>query len=118
MVGAVLTGTLLGILTGLGIGGGSLLLLYLTFVKDLPPDLSRNISLLFFFPAASLSYFKKGQRIPFKKLMPAAAAGCLAAAAFSLLARVLDPRYFKKALGLLFIFTGLYELGVFRKRPH
>ena len=106
----VLSGTALGILTGLGIGGGSLLLLWLTGVLGAEPELARNISLLFFFPSALISCLLSRKNIPWKLLLPGILAGVLSAALFAVLARSLDPELFRKALGLLFLFTGLREL--------
>ena len=102
--------TALGLLTGLGVGGGSLLLLYLTGFLSLDPSTARSISLLFFFPAALLSGFRNRKKVPYGSLLPAVLPGILAAALFSLLSQFLDPAFFRKALGGLFIFTGLREL--------
>ena len=110
MVKAIIISAVLGVLTALGIGGGSLLLLYLTTFAAFSPAEARGISLLFFFPAACFSYFKKGHHVPFKKLLPAIFSGCLTAAVFSFAARKIDPHFFEKALGLLFLFLGLREL--------
>ena len=50
---AILVGFLLGILTGLGTGGGSLLVLWLTLVLQFPPAQAKVINLLFFLPSAA-----------------------------------------------------------------
>ena len=114
---ALLAGTALGILSGLGVGGGSLLLLWLTLAVHMDASQARLISLLFFFPASLLSCILKRRQIPWKILLPAMAAGSLAALVFSLLARFLDPEIFRKALGLLLVFTGIRQLFPTRHRP-
>ena len=48
----LIVGTVLGFLSGLGIGGGSLLILWLTMVLHTDPLVSRSINLLFFIPSA------------------------------------------------------------------
>ena len=48
----IAVGTILGFLAGLGIGGGSLLILWLTMVLGMPQPEARFINLLFFLPAA------------------------------------------------------------------
>ena len=48
MVKAIIISAVLGVLTALGIGGGSLLLLYLTTFAAFSPAEARGISLLFF----------------------------------------------------------------------
>lgn len=107
---ALSAGTLLGILTGLGLGGGSLLMLFLTLAMHMAPDQARILCLLFFFPAALLTCILKRKEIPFRHLLPAMLWGSLSALVFSLLARRTDPRHFQKALGLLLLAVGLREL--------
>ena len=48
----LLVGIVLGVLSGLGIGGGSLLILWLTFVLGMDHETARGINLLFFVPSA------------------------------------------------------------------
>ena len=109
-------GTALGVLTGLGIGGGSLLLLFLTLILHMDPATARGISLLFFFPASAVSCFLHRKSIPWKDLGPAIAAGILAAALFSLISKRLEPLWLKKFLGLLFLSVGIREL-FFKNSP-
>lgn len=55
--------TLLGFLSGLGVGGGSLLILWLTLVLNMDQPMARTINLLFFIPSAiitSLFRWKQG----------------------------------------------------------
>ena len=104
--------TLLGILSGLGVGGGSLLILWLTFVIHLPPQDARIINLLFFIPcalAATLYRWRKGG-IALKEIWPGMAAGCLAAVGGTLLARNIEVFMLKKLFGFLLLLTGIREL--------
>ena len=60
---SIFTGVLLGFLAGLGIGGGSLLILWLTLVLHADPENARMINLMFFLTAAgsvSIIRWKKG----------------------------------------------------------
>ena len=52
---SLLIGSVLGFLAGLGIGGGSLLILWLTVVLGTDPQTARSINLLFFLPAAIIA---------------------------------------------------------------
>ena len=112
MVMAVLVGTVLGFLAGLGIGGGSLLILWLTFVMNLDPQTARGINLLFFLPSALTALFfrQKQGTVELKKIFPAMVSGCAAALAFSWLGSGLDLELLKKLFGGLLILTGLREL--------
>lgn len=51
---ALLAGTITGILSAFGIGGGSLLLIYLTSFAAIDQHQAQGINLLYFLPAASL----------------------------------------------------------------
>ena len=109
---AVAVGTVLGFLAGLGIGGGSLLILWLTMVLDMPHSAARGINLLFFLPAAIIcACFRCRQgMIPFRKILPAIITGCIAAAVFSYLSTLIDITALKKLFSGLLILTGLREV--------
>lgn len=108
----LLISTALGFLAGIGVGGGSLLIMYLTLLLDLPYPQARILNLLFFLPSAltaSIFRWKQG-RLQIKKILPAIAAGCVAAAIFSWVSGHADIRLLKKAFGILLLFTGIREL--------
>lgn len=114
---ALVIATALGFLTGLGVGGGSLLLLWLTAVLHWPPEQARGMNLLFFLPSALIScYFRKKQGLlkP-KQLLPGIIAGCLAAGITAWLTRNLDTAVLKKLFGILLLVTGTRELFSRRK---
>ena len=108
----MIVGAVLGFLAGLGVGGGSLLILWLTLVCHTEPETARLMNLLFFLPCAltAIPFRLRQGSVPFRKLLPAIAAGCAAAFCFSLLGRHLDTKLLKKLFGMLLIFTGLREL--------
>lgn len=105
-------GTLLGFLSGLGIGGGSLLILWLTMVLHTDPLVARSINLLFFIPSAlvSCAIRQKQGNLKLKPLLPAMIAGCAAAAVFSWISTILDVQILKKFFGIILIAAGLREL--------
>lgn len=107
-------GTILGFLSGLGIGGGSLLLLWLTLVLNQDSLTARAINLLFFLPAAltALSFRWKQGRLPLKKILPAMLSGAASSAAFTLLGQRMDTNMLEKLFGILLLITGARELMV------
>ena len=113
----LLAGTVLGFLSGLGTGGGSLLLLWLTMVVGMPQQDARMVNLLFYLPAALITLLlrKKQGLLPVKPLLPGMAAGCAAAFLFSRLENILDAVLMKKAFGVLLLFLGIREL-FYRRR--
>ena len=104
--------TLLGFLTGLGVGGGSLLILWLTLVEGYSAPAARGINLLFFIPAALIScLFRKGQgALDPAKTWPAMAAGAVSAAVFSLIGTAVKPEMLRIPFGILLTVTGIREI--------
>lgn len=114
---SVFIGAALGFLSGLGTGGGSLLILWLTLVIGLGPEEARIINLLFFIPSALFACIfriKQGQ-LQIKKVLPAIIAGSLCSAVISYIADLWDPQILRKAFGILLLITGFKEL-LFRQK--
>ena len=116
MVGSLpfqlLLGTVLGFLAGIGVGGGSLLMLWLTVVMGQSHAMARSINLLFFLPSALIACcfrWKQGT-LDLKAVLPAILAGCIAAGICAWLGTLLDTRLLKKLFGGLLMVTGLREL--------
>ena len=112
MLESVLVGTVLGFLSGLGTGGGSLLILWLTMIRAMPQEQARMINLMFFLPSAVIAclfHWKQGE-LPFKKILPAVIAGSIMAGLFAWLAGSWDTHILKKGFGILLLFTGAREL--------
>lgn len=109
---AVAMGTALGFLSGLGTGGGSLLILWLTLGTGMEPEQARLINLMFFIPSAvvaCLFRWKQG-KLDIKKILPAMVAGSISAVLFSMIGSRMDTSLLKKLFGGLLIVTGLREL--------
>ena len=110
----------LGFLAGIGVGGGSLLILWLTLVLGMSQAEARILNLLFFLPSAvvaSLFRWKQG-KLEIKKILPAIIAGCVAAAICSVLSKNLEMELLKRLFGGLLIITGIRELMYKTKKEH
>ncbi len=109
---ALAAGILFGFLSGLGIGGGSLLMVWLTLVVGISASEARAINLLFFLPAAMCACFFRWKQgtLPLKKLWIPILLGCLTAALFSWLGTRLETQTLRKIFGLLLLVTGMREL--------
>ena len=108
----LIIGTALGFLAGIGVGGGSLLILWLTLVLDMDHPQARIINLLFFLPSAivaSIFRWRQG-KLEIKKVLPAIIAGCIAAGICSFLSSSMDIALLQKLFGGLLILTGIREL--------
>ena len=109
----VLVGAVLGFLSGLGVGGGSLLLLWLTLVAGMPQSDARVMNLMFFLPCAILAtLFRWKQSKPdWRIALSAAAAGLLGALLGNYLSPILPRELLRKAFGVLFLLAGLREIS-------
>ena len=108
----IIAGTVLGFLTGLGVGGGSLLIIWLTAVLGTDPATARGINLLFFLPGALIAvlFRRKQGTVKWCNVLPPAVAGCIAAAIFSYFSTVWDTEILKKVFGSILIAAGIREL--------
>jgi len=108
----LLVGSILGFLSGLGIGGGSLLILWLTLVLGTDQSTARSINLLFFLPAAAVAcyYRRKQGSLRFHTVLPGILTGCAGAVLGTWLNTKLDTLLLKKFFGLLLLATGIREL--------
>lgn len=117
----ILVGVVLGFLTGLGIGGGSLLILWLTQVLHTPQQQAQGINLLFFLPAALVACLLNGRRgrLNWSLAIPAMLLGALGAGLAAWLATGLPEGSLGRVFGLLLLASGLWELlGVGRRKKH
>ena len=105
-------GVILGVLAGLGVGGGTLLILWLTLIADTASVTARAINLMFFLVAAgsvSLLRWRKGN-LHIKEILPAVISGCIAAGLCSWISTQIDQDLLRKFFGVLLLLTGLREL--------
>lgn len=109
---AALVGIVTGILSGMGIGGGTLLVLYLTAVLDTAPNAAAGINLLYFLGCApsSLILHIKEHRVQWHAALWAAASGAVTALIASLLAPDPTPDWLRRAFGILLLIVGIREV--------
>ena len=114
----MVVGTVLGFLAGIGTGGGSLLLLWLTSIRGSSPEEARTVNLMFFLPSALIATMmhRDNERPRYKELLPAITAGCITAVISSLLSRHMDTDLLKKLFGSLLIAAGIREILYREKR--
>lgn len=114
---AIGAGLLTGVLSGFGVGGGTLLLVYMTLVAELDQQLAQGINLLYFLPAGlmALPAHVKNGYIQKEALLPAIGAGLACAALAAWAATGLDTGLLRKCFGAFLILIGLWELMGKRK---
>ncbi len=105
-------GAATGVLSGFGVGGGTLLLVYLTAVAGVDQHLAQGINLLYFLPAGMLAlpaHIKNGY-VEKKALLPCIAAGLTCAALCAWAATGLEADLLRKLFGGFLVLIGLREL--------
>ncbi len=112
----VLAGLATGVLSGFGIGGGTLLLIYMTSFAHLDQNLAQGINLLYFLPTAAtaLFYHRKNGYLKKEAAWPAILCGLAGTALAAWLATALDVAVLRKCFGVFLLFVGFHEL--FRKK--
>lgn len=109
---AVLAGLVCGVLSGFGIGGGSLLMVWLTAVLSMEQRTAQGVNLLYFLPAAacSLIFHVKNKQIEWKAVIPAAIAGCLSAIPGAVLSGMVQTGLLRKLFGGFLVLVGISEV--------
>ena len=105
-------GAATGVLSGFGVGGGTLLLVYLTAFAGLDQRLAQGINLLYFLPAGLMalpSHLKNGY-VEKKALLPAIGAGLVLAALGAWAASAMEVGLLKKLFGLFLLVVGGEQL--------
>lgn len=112
---AALAGAATGILSGFGVGGGTLLLIYLTAIAGMAQQQAQGINLLYFLPsaAAALPAHIRHGYVEKSVLLPAILAGLICALLASWAATGLDTGLLRRCFGGFLLVVGLREL--FRK---
>ncbi|MBQ7107424.1 MAG: sulfite exporter TauE/SafE family protein [Clostridia bacterium] len=109
---ALLAGLFSGIIASMGMGGGAVLLIYLTVFASVEQLAAQGINLIFFIPIGLLSLiiytFKK--QIEWRICLPIAAVGVLGAFAGIYISGVISGDMLGKIFGIFLCFLGLKEI--------
>ena len=109
-----LIGVATGIVSGFGIGGGSLLVLYLTAFGGISQYTAGGINLLYFIgcaPAALIGHIRQ-KNIAWKAVLWCGLSGVAVAVPTSLLAANVDTDLLRRLFGVLLLYIGVKELRI------
>ena len=111
------TGLISGIISGMGIGGGTILIPAITFLSDITQKQAQSINLICFLPTAAAALFihAKNKNIETKILKPLLIFGIIAAIAGAFTAMHLDNEILKKAFGVFLFLRAVREFFVKEK---
>ena len=107
-----------GIISGMGIGGGTILIPALVLLVNPGQHVAQSVNLLFFIPTAVIALIVHigKKRIDFKMAVPIIIFGLVGAFAGSKLAMSLPGNNLKKWFGLFLLAMGVYELLIKGKK--
>lgn len=105
-------GAATGVLSGFGVGGGTLLLVYMTAFAGVEQRLAQGVNLLYFLPAGlmALPAHRRNGYIEKAALLPAVGTGLLCAALSAWAATAMEVGLLRKFFGAFLIAVGLAEL--------
>ena len=115
---AFVIGLATGILSGFGVGGGSLLVLYLTAFAGVEPVTAGGINLLYFIgcaPSALVGHIRH-KSVEWPAVLWCTLAGVATAAVAAMLAQNLDVSLLRRLFGGFLIFIGVQEWRAGRKK--
>ncbi|MEG0615181.1 MAG: sulfite exporter TauE/SafE family protein [Oscillospiraceae bacterium] len=109
---AAIAALLAGITASLGLGGGMILIIYLTVFAKMGQVAAQGINLLFFIPIAALSLIihSKNHLVEWKKILPSILIGLVGAIIGTYLAGLLNPEILQKAFAVFILIVGIKEL--------
>jgi len=119
MIAAILSGLCSGIISGMGIGGGTILIPALTMFAGANQHIAQGVNLLYFIPTAivALLIHKKNHALELKLAVPIMLSGILGASFGAFIALKMNAALLRKLFGGFLFFMGAYEIYKgFRKK--
>ena len=112
MIWLVFIGFAAGIVSGMGIGGGAILIPALTILFGMAQQNAQMVNLLYFIPTALLAIMvhKNNGHVKQKGLLPLILWGLLGALPGALLAVKVDANHLRKGFAVFLLATGIYEI--------
>lgn len=109
----VIVGLLSGVISGMGIGGGAILIPALIFFQGVSQQVAQGINLLYFLPTAffSLLIHIKNKTVDVKTALIIGYSGMAGAAGGAFLAtRMIEGELLRKLFGGFLLLIGVYEI--------
>lgn len=109
---AIFIGLVTGVISGFGIGGGSLLIVYLTAFAAVDQYTAGGMNLLYFLccaPTALISHIRN-RRVEWKAVLWCSVAGVVTSALAAWIASAINTDLLRRGFGLLLLYIGFREL--------
>ncbi len=107
----ILVGLVSGIISGLGMGGGTILITFLTCFLKVNQIVAQASNIIFFVPTSIIATVVnvKNHTLKWKIAIPLVITGIVGAAIGSLIANNIDTSLLKKAFAIFLMFIALYQ---------
>ena len=108
----ILFAILSGIISGIGMGGGTVLIFLLTTFSGVSQHMAQGANLIFFIPTCIVSIFinLKNKNIDIKTAVVVIISGIIGAVIGSKLSLIIDAKNLKKYFGIFLLLITIYEI--------
>ena len=113
----IIIGFISGIIGGLGMGGGTVLILLLSIFSNIEQHIAQGSNVIFFVPMsiAAIIVFIKNKKINFKVAIPICIWGLIGAAIGATISSSMDMSTLRKCFGGFLIIIAIYQIYSFYK---
>lgn len=113
----ILIGIVSGIIGGLGMGGGTVLILFLSLFLDVEQHIAQATNIVFFVPTAisAIIVSIKNKNINFKIALPICLWGTLGAFVGACISLKMNMNLLRKCFGAFLIFIAIYQTYEYKK---
>ncbi len=111
MMISIVIGLCSGVISGMGIGGGTVLIPALAMFSAMEQHAAQGVNLLYFLPTAAVALFvhKKNNAVAWKIAIPIMLFGIIGASCGALLAAKINSSLLRRMFGIFLFFMGIYE---------
>ena len=108
----VFTGIISGIVSGLGMGGGTILILIFTIFLNIEQHIAQATNLIFFIPTAIIAIYinKKQKLLDMKTGMIIGISGIFGAVIGSIISNKLESQNLKRYFGIVLVIITIHEI--------
>ena len=114
----IIIGLIAGIIGGMGMGGGTVLILLLTMFANIEQHVAQGSNVVFFIPTAIVAIFVfiKNKNIKFKLGIPICLWGLLGTLVGAMISSKMNVAILRKCFGIFLILIALYQTYSLYKR--
>lgn len=117
MIITIIAGLVSGIISGMGIGGGAILIPALLLISDISQKTAQGINLVYFIPTAvfALIIHLKNKSVEIKTALIIGCFGAFGVVLGFLIANSMDDMFLRRVFGIFLAFIGFYEIYIILK---